>query len=329
MRDKLYFSADDGSGTKLWSLDTNPATPTVANALPDRTALVGESFNYQFAANTFTDVDGDSLTYTASLANGQPLPSWLDFDADTRTFSSISTPDNTQRNIHKIQVVASDGSKSVRDTFDLIVVNDAVDGSTNPEGYQGGSTDDGVAGGVTDDFIRAGAGNDIIGGLAGQDRLHGEVGADQIEGGDDDDFIDGGTDNDEISGSVGADFILGGAGSDTLSGGAGDDVLMGNEGGDTLSGGAGADLLSGFGEADVFVLTAGDTENIIYDYTDGTDQFGLELDSFSETSVNNVFGVLDIAQDETSTTISYDSVILATVYNTTATDLTVDDFVAF
>jgi hypothetical protein len=39
--------------------------------------------------------------------------------------------------------------------------------------------------------------------------------------------------------------------------------------------------------------------------------------------------VLDIAQDETSTTISYDSVILATVYNTTATDLTVDDFVAF
>ena len=45
-------------------------------------------FSFQFAANTFADVDvGDSLTYTAS-----GVPGWLSFDAATRTFSG--TPAN-------------------------------------------------------------------------------------------------------------------------------------------------------------------------------------------------------------------------------------------
>ncbi len=40
------------------------------------------------ASNTFSDVDvGDTLTYSATLADGTPLPSWLSFDAATQTFS--------------------------------------------------------------------------------------------------------------------------------------------------------------------------------------------------------------------------------------------------
>ena len=74
-----------------------------------------------------------------------------------------------------------------------------------------------------------------------------------------------------------------------------------------------------------FSFLSGDPNNIIYDYTDGTDTFGLELDSFSESSIGDVFGALTIAQDGSSATITYDSDLLATVYNTTSTDLTVDD----
>ncbi|MEG4093233.1 FG-GAP-like repeat-containing protein, partial [Microcoleus sp. Pol12B4] len=49
------------------------------------------TFEYTFPQNTFTDPDeGDKLTYTATLMDGSPLPSWLTFNPDTRTLSGTS-----------------------------------------------------------------------------------------------------------------------------------------------------------------------------------------------------------------------------------------------
>jgi subtilisin family serine protease len=46
------------------------------------------AFNYTFPWNTFSDSDpGDTLTYSATLNNGQPLPYWLRFNPNTRTFN--------------------------------------------------------------------------------------------------------------------------------------------------------------------------------------------------------------------------------------------------
>src|SRR5690606_19412851 len=42
--------------------------PKVANPIPDQQANQDEIWSYQFAANTFTDADGDALTYTAELS---------------------------------------------------------------------------------------------------------------------------------------------------------------------------------------------------------------------------------------------------------------------
>ena len=50
---------------------TNHA-PTVANAIPDQDAIEDEPFSFSFAANTFSDEDGDTLSYSAPT-----LPSWL------------------------------------------------------------------------------------------------------------------------------------------------------------------------------------------------------------------------------------------------------------
>ena len=67
--------------------NTNDA-PTVANAIADQNATEDAAFSFQFAANTFADVDvGDTLTYSATLAGGDALPGWLSFNAATRTFS--------------------------------------------------------------------------------------------------------------------------------------------------------------------------------------------------------------------------------------------------
>ncbi|MFW6153899.1 MAG: beta strand repeat-containing protein, partial [Planctomycetota bacterium] len=100
--------------------------PTVANPLIDQDATEDVSFSYQFAANTFDDIDvGDTLIYTATLGDDSPLPAWLNFDAATRTFSG--TPGNDDTGTINVKVTASDGIASVSDTFALAVeaVNDA------------------------------------------------------------------------------------------------------------------------------------------------------------------------------------------------------------
>ena len=61
--------------------------PTVATAISDQTATTGTAFSYQVPDTTFTDADSDTLTYSATLADDSMLPSWLSFDAATRTFS--------------------------------------------------------------------------------------------------------------------------------------------------------------------------------------------------------------------------------------------------
>jgi hypothetical protein len=76
-------------------------------------------------ANTFTDVDapyGDTLTYTATLASGAALPSWLSFNTATRTFSG--TPTNADVGAIDVKVTATDGSNAfASDEFRLTVSN--------------------------------------------------------------------------------------------------------------------------------------------------------------------------------------------------------------
>lgn len=91
--------------------------PVVANPLVNQNTGQGAPFSYQFNSNTFGDGDGDALSYTAKLANGDPLPSWLTFDGATRTFSGAPTDATT---LH-VEVTASDGGLSVAATFDIAV----------------------------------------------------------------------------------------------------------------------------------------------------------------------------------------------------------------
>ena len=93
--------------------------------LSDQTTAEDAPFSYTIDANAFKDADGDSLSYSASLANGDPLPAWLTFDANTRTFSG--TPDDPDVGTIEVKVTASDGSSSSSVNFDMTVtgVNDA------------------------------------------------------------------------------------------------------------------------------------------------------------------------------------------------------------
>ncbi|MCB1861275.1 MAG: putative Ig domain-containing protein, partial [Gammaproteobacteria bacterium] len=97
--------------------------PTAANVIPDQNATEDSPFRFQFASNAFNDTDvGDTLSYTAVLADDSALPAWLSFDDSTRTFSG--TPMNGDVGTISIKVTADDGKGgTATDTFDLTVRN--------------------------------------------------------------------------------------------------------------------------------------------------------------------------------------------------------------
>ncbi|MBF0437341.1 MAG: putative Ig domain-containing protein [Magnetococcales bacterium] len=120
----LKVIADDGHGgtgaapfNLAFSGSTNDA-PTVANTIVDQTWSGSGIKSFQVSANTFADADGDILTYTATLANGSPLPAWLTFDPVTRTFTGNPPAEITN---FSLKVTVSDGyGGSASSTFNLV-----------------------------------------------------------------------------------------------------------------------------------------------------------------------------------------------------------------
>ena len=344
----LTVEADDGTFTTQTevAIRVNDA-PTVANPIADRSIQVGQSLNFQFTADSFVDINQDNLTYTATLADGSDLPNWLDFNSDTRAFSSNTNPENEDVNVLDIEVTASDGESSVSDNFNLVVVDTVVD---NTQEQQGSSGNDAIAGGEGRDTIRGGDGDDVVSGNLGNDRLFGDLGKDRIfggpgrdrlDGGEGDDEVDGGAGRDKLSGGEGNDILLGredndrlsgDAGNDFLDGGTGNDYLQGGLGNDTLSGGADSDRLRGGEDNDTFVLTSGDVGNIVIDYTDGTDTLGLELSSFFSNTIEDIFNdELNMISNDGNTEIyaNFNSDLLVTLLDVETESITVEDFVNF
>ena len=99
--------------------------PVVATALVDQTATVALTYSYVVPADAFTDVDGDTLLYSAARSDDSALPSWLTFTAATRTFAG--TPGASDTGTVTLKVTVKDGADaaalSVSDEFSLVVVS--------------------------------------------------------------------------------------------------------------------------------------------------------------------------------------------------------------
>ena len=95
--------------------------PVLAVQTGSQNATVGSAFSLVLPAGTFTDVDaGDTLTYTATAADGSALPAWLTFNAATRTFSGTPTAANV--GTLGVKVSATDlGSLAASETFNIAV----------------------------------------------------------------------------------------------------------------------------------------------------------------------------------------------------------------
>ena len=108
----MQLSYDSTSGT----LKITNLKPVVANPIVDPAAITyGAAFSFQFPADTFTDPDHDTLSYTAA-----GLPNGLTFTSSTRTFSG--TP--IQAGIFPVKVMATDNGApnlAVTNTFTITV----------------------------------------------------------------------------------------------------------------------------------------------------------------------------------------------------------------
>lgn len=90
--------------------------PQVVQVPPSQLIDEGAAFQYTLAEDTFFDVDAtDSLTLSAG-----PLPSWLQFDSATATFSGTPGPGDLGTEYITVTATDSQGAK-VATTFSLLV----------------------------------------------------------------------------------------------------------------------------------------------------------------------------------------------------------------
>ncbi len=297
--------AIDGTLTNFSAANS---APILVNPLADLTISSDAALTLTLPANAFVDSDpGDILTYTATLADGSALPTWLTFDRATKTFTGTPLTGDVGAIDVRVMVTDSVGAQ-VSDIFKLTINK----GFTQ---IDGDSANNALTGTIKDDYIRGFAGNDTLSGLDGVDTLEGGFGDDYLDGGAGIDQLIGGGGNDtyrisqvdliiedanggidtvisDVSYTLGANVenlslynstdgtgnsannrIIGlGTGNNRLSGGDGNDYLAGGLGNDTLTGGAGIDS---------FVLNStGNGLDRIVDFAAGVDKILVSSSTF-------------------------------------------------
>ena len=119
----LGSSGSGGSQSDSDSLTITVNHSPTANPISAQSALEDSNFSFVLPTNTFSDVDvGDTLTLSATRADGSALPSWLSFNASTGTFSG--TPENGDVGSISVRVTATDAAgAAVSSNFTLNVAN--------------------------------------------------------------------------------------------------------------------------------------------------------------------------------------------------------------
>lgn len=264
---KVEFA--DGTSWSLAEISEMASTvnhaPIVSLPIADQSFFEGAAIDFILPLNAFTDPDaGDTLSYSAKLADGSALPSWLVFNPATRGFTSSAGA--AAVGSLSVQVTARDDrNRFVSDVFELSVT-------------------------VQNRNLVGTDGSDVLVGYSGNDQLYGAGGADELFGNAGDDQLDGGSGSDAMSGGRGNDVYVVDdaldlaveevdAGTDTvqaattyalaenlenlvLTGTAALDgtgnglvnVLSGNAGSNVLDGGQGADSMAGGGGNDTYIV---------------------------------------------------------------------------
>ena len=96
--------------------------PTVANPIPNQTAVVGTTFSYQFPLNTFHDADERRTDLHGHESRRQRPAHVAGLHRGARA-DSLGRPQAADVGTVSVKVTASDGSASSSDEFNIVVVS--------------------------------------------------------------------------------------------------------------------------------------------------------------------------------------------------------------
>ena len=123
IRAELEFRADQLKfDIEFYMAAIENDAPVISNQPDDQAFFFDTAFSFTVPVDAFSDVDDAQLTYSASLADGSPLPEWLLFDPETRTFSGTA-PSGTASELNVV-VTASDGRLSADLTLGFLFETD-------------------------------------------------------------------------------------------------------------------------------------------------------------------------------------------------------------
>ncbi|MGJ0486227.1 MAG: calcium-binding protein [Methylomicrobium sp.] len=182
-------------------------TPILVAPLADQDITFNKLFSWQMPSGSFIDIDqGDTLDYSATLADGSSLPNWLNFDSVAQTFSGMAP--KTVGDVD-IQVTATDRVAATGSTVDSLIASDIFRISISHGNEGVGNGQDSAPAGTGSNFNdgpgtspgNPGAGgghsaSNILLGTEGNDRLTGSSGDDLFEGNGENDRLEGGAGND-------------------------------------------------------------------------------------------------------------------------------------
>jgi len=363
---KVIADDNNGNGTAedIFDIVINNVNdaPTLDNPVANQSTLEDEIFNFIVPENTFSDIDaGDVLSVTATLSDGSPLPTWLNYDIATATFSAI--PTNNEVGLLDVKLTVTDIAGATAEqifTLEVVNVNDAptLDNPITDTTANIGDSFSYIVPASTFSDIDSGDVLTVTATLTDGSGLPAwlsfdantatfsgtplesdfgiidvQLTATDIAGATASDIfsinvesIITGTDFSEtLTGGINPDHIIALDGNDSLAGDNGNDILDGGLGKDTISGGAGNDTLTGGENADLFSfsLEAG-ARDLITDFNiaDG-DLIDLTDASFVDL---NRFADLQLTDTATGVDINLGGDHIISLSGVSSTELTYENF---
>jgi VCBS repeat-containing protein len=128
LKDTFSYTMRDSAGAASTAVLTvriagSNDAPTISVSMAPIVATEDSALSYVLPVSGISDVDdGDTLTFEATLANGDPLPGWLSLDPVTGRLSG--TPVNEDVGTVQLRITARDGGGgSVSQAVELSVLN--------------------------------------------------------------------------------------------------------------------------------------------------------------------------------------------------------------